>query len=165
MQTHSDFLHRSPFITYTGSWLSLASYHSWVPDDSESGSFNFAFDGTDFAVYGGWDADTAAWIDIDGNSTWWHAERPSGPLPPDGHMMYSQTVPTGFHHVSVNLASGRMGLVKVVVGDGPIGPDTYPWEWWHLAFGASAMLLAATRIISRKRRTRADELTSCSEKA
>ncbi|GMK55273.1 hypothetical protein CspeluHIS016_0203290 [Cutaneotrichosporon spelunceum] len=185
VQTHSDLLHRSPFITYTGSWLTLASHHSWVPDLSldsgpsgasegsdsehsdhsehpEPGRFSFAFDGTDFAVYGGWDGDTAAKIDIDGNSTWWQAEHAPASAPaPEGRIMYRETVPPGFHRVSFTMSSGRMDLVKVVVGDGPIGDDAC-WEWWHVALGASAVLLAAIRI-SRRRRT--TELNPTSEKA
>jgi hypothetical protein len=98
----------------------MASYHSWVSEPSP-GAFSFAFDGTDFAVYGAWDADTAAWIDIDGAATWWHAP-PAGPMVPgEERLIHRQTVEPGFHRVSFNMAGGRMDLVKVVVGDGPIG--------------------------------------------
>ncbi|KLT45461.1 hypothetical protein CC85DRAFT_135380 [Cutaneotrichosporon oleaginosum] len=160
---HSDLSHRSPFVAYTGSWLAMASYHSWVPDtaSTDEGGFSFAFDGTDFAVYGAWDGDTAAWIDVDGNSTWWHAPPPR--LEDDGQV-YAATVEPGFHRVSFKMAGGRMDLVKVVVGDGPIGPEPYSWELWHIALAASAILLGATRIIARKRRTSNLDVTSPSEK-
>lgn len=117
---HSALSHRSPFVTYTGSWLATASHHSWVPEPSEDGSFNFAFDGTDFAVYGAWDSETSAWINIDGESTWWHAERPPASSEEVGQLLYRDSVAPGFHKISFNMAGGRMDLVKVVVGDGPI---------------------------------------------